>query len=339
MGRPMNTARDGKVVETTNPQELDNQNYSVGWICAFKTEYVAAQQFLDEEHRGRPLYMPEHDKNEYTLGRMERHNVVIATSRDGQYGATSAHSVAHGMRQSFPNLLWILVVGIAGGAPSDKHDIRLGDVIVSDPQDGRGVLQYDYGKAVQDHVFHHTGSLEPPKRLLDVVYHVKALYEADGNPISKAIELIINKRQWLSGEYSQPSSNTDCLYESEHIHPPGGGASYEYVLSNEALALRKRQARGDDDDNPAIHYGLIASGDQLVKDAVLRDWLSQEQNILCFDMGLGTDIPYLVIRGICDYSDIHRNDQWQCYAAMTAAAYAKVLLRRVIPVKVETEEG
>jgi hypothetical protein len=35
----------------------------------------------------------------------------------------------------------------------------------------------------------------------------------------------------------------------------------------------------------------------------------------------------VVIRGICDYSDTHKNDVWQGHAAATAAAYAKALLR------------
>jgi hypothetical protein len=40
--------------------------------------------------------------------------------------------------------------------------------------------------------------------------------------------------------------------------------------------------------------------------------------------------PCLVIRGICDYADSHKNKIWQPYAAATAAAYAKELLN-IIP--------
>lgn len=42
--------------------------------------------------------------------------------------------------------------------------------------------------------------------------------------------------------------------------------------------------------------------------------------------GLMDNFPCLVIRGICDYSDSHKNKQWQDYAAATAAAYSKELL-------------
>lgn len=42
--------------------------------------------------------------------------------------------------------------------------------------------------------------------------------------------------------------------------------------------------------------------------------------------GLMDNFPCLVIRGICDYADSHKNKRWQPYAAATAAAYAKDLL-------------
>jgi hypothetical protein len=46
--------------------------------------------------------------------------------------------------------------------------------------------------------------------------------------------------------------------------------------------------------------------------------------------GLMDDFPCLVVRGICDYADSHKNKLWQGYAAAMAAAYAKELLS-VIP--------
>lgn len=36
--------------------------------------------------------------------------------------------------------------------------------------------------------------------------------------------------------------------------------------------------------------------------------------------------PYLIIRGIYDYADSHKNNHWQRYAAATAAAYTKEFL-------------
>jgi nucleoside phosphorylase len=70
-----------------------------------------------------------------------------------------------------------------------------------------------------------------------------------------------------------------------------------------------------------------------MKNAYLRDRFAEEEGVLCFEMeaaGLMDTIPCLVVRGICDYSDTHKNDVWQGHAAAVAAAYAKELLE-VVP--------
>lgn len=89
-----------------------------------------------------------------------------------------------------------------------------------------------------------------------------------------------------------------------------------------------------------VHYGTIASGNQVIKDAAVRDKLSAElDGVLCFEMeaaGLMNSFPCLVIRGICDYADSHKDKRWQAYAAATAAACAKELLS-VIPAEKITE--
>lgn len=102
-----------------------------------------------------------------------------------------------------------------------------------------------------------------------------------------------------------------------------------------------RPERSEHEDNPAIHYGLIASANQLMKDALIRDRLAAEKEVLCFEMeaaGLVNTFPCLVIRGIRDYSDSHKNKEWQGYAAMVGAAYAKDLLRRITLNKIEAEK-
>lgn len=111
--------------------------YTVGWICAIATESVVARAFLDEEHDG-PSHIAQHDNNSYVLGKIGSHNIVIAVLPDGEYGTTSAAVVAQGLIHSFPNVRIGLMVGLGGGAPSSKHDIRLGDVVVSSPNGGKG---------------------------------------------------------------------------------------------------------------------------------------------------------------------------------------------------------
>ncbi len=82
-----------------------------------------------------------------------------------------------------------------------------------------------------------------------------------------------------------------------------------------------------------VHYGLVASGVH-IEDASLRDKLKAQHGVICIESeaaGLMDNFPCLVIRGVCNYADAHRNIKWISFAAFTAAAYGKELLS-VLPV-------
>lgn len=88
------------------------------------------------------------------------------------------------------------------------------------------------------------------------------------------------------------------------MHPVNDDASCVDVCGDDRSKLVPRHERTEYYDNPAIHYGLIASANQLMKDAVVRDKLAAEMGVVCFEMeaaGLMNHFPCLVIRGICDY--------------------------------------
>ena len=95
-------------------------------MCALSSEYVAAREFLDEEYDRAEYVSALMDENSYTFGTMGKHHVVIAVMPAGEYGLSSAATVARDMIRSFPNLRIGMMVGIGGGAPSKAHDIRLG---------------------------------------------------------------------------------------------------------------------------------------------------------------------------------------------------------------------
>ncbi|KAK4154186.1 hypothetical protein C8A00DRAFT_14664 [Chaetomidium leptoderma] len=316
----------------------DPNLYTVGWICAITTEYVAAQSLLDEEHDG-PEFVSTHDNNDYALGTMGRHNVVIAVLPDGEYGTASAATVARDMLHSFPNVRIGLMVGIGGGAPSAKHDIRLGDIVVSSPGDGEGgVFQYDFGKAVQDQKFQVTGRLnQPPTVVRTAVSGLKTQYMRKGHKLLETINDIIAGNKRLKATHAPPDPKLDILYQSAFVHSdPKRDCSAICHIAHGC----PRTPRIAEQDNPAIHYGLIASANQVMKDATARDRLIAEKDVLCFEMeaaGLMNHFPCLVVRGICDYSDSHKNKVWQGYAAMTAAAYTKDLLARIAPNRIEAE--
>ncbi len=245
------------------------------------------------------------------------------------------------MLHSFPNVRIGLMVGIGGGAPSDKHDIRLGDIVVSTPGDGKGgVSQNDFSKKIQGQSFRLTGFLnQPPLVLLAAVDGLKAQYKIDGHQLEETINNILEKKPRLRKEYKRPDPSSDRLYQTKFVHPENE-ANCSAACDKDSSNLKTRAMRAEDEDNPVIHYGLIASGNQLMKDAEVRDKFAKEMDVLCFEMeaaGLMNHFPCLVIRGICDYSDTHKNKEWQGYAAMAAAAYAKDLLCRIVPSRVDAE--
>lgn len=139
------------------------------------------------------------------------------------------------------------------------------------------------------------------------------------------------------GGFFYQGFENDKLFKSTYGHV--GGADCNKC---DAAEKEERSARGS--TTPEIHYGTIASGDILMKDTAFRDWVIEQlqlEDCLCFEMeaaGLMNNFPCLVIRGICDYGDSHKNDRWQRYAAVAAAAYAKEFLRYIQGTEMEKTE-
>ncbi|KAF3937733.1 hypothetical protein ABW19_dt0203028 [Dactylella cylindrospora] len=345
----------------------DHMAYTVGWICALECEFVAALNFLDDRHEDLAFSLPQ-DSNSYQLGQINhkvgKHNIVIAVFPKGSIGRSAATSVATNMLRSFPNIKVCLMVGIGGGVPT-REDIRLGDVVVSAPQEGLGgVIQYDFGHERQNEGFKTDGFLnQPPQTLLSAVSKLAGIYKSDRpqfERLEQPIQKILENKPHLMEEFARPDS--DMLFHSTYLHgsmskavakreitnPDGSQAQYRTALEksdckiccDSSRLIERAPRRGK--EHVKIHYGLIASGDKRMKNAEIRDKLAIERNVLCFEMeaaGLMNGFPCLVIRGICDYSDSHKNDEWQGYAAMIAAAYAKDLLHSVPPTKVEAERN
>src|SRR2546429_673280 len=98
------------------------EQYTVALVCAMSFEMSAVRYMLDEEHSRLP--MKDGDSNIYVLGKFSGHNIVVACL-PGTQGKGAAAVVATNMQRTFPAIQWRLLVGIGGGVPSDKNDIRL----------------------------------------------------------------------------------------------------------------------------------------------------------------------------------------------------------------------
>lgn len=293
---------------------LRYDDYTIAWICALHIEKTAAKAMLDEVHETLPSNL--NDTNAYTLGRIKQHNIVIACLPAGQYGTNNAASVVTNIIRSFPSIRAGLMVGIGGGVPG-KTDMRLGDVVV-----GTRVMQYDLGK------FGSGGQLQrtaiprfPQQSLLTLVSSLRSEHELGTSRVSSILFDKMTRHQ----DYCHPST-PDRLFLTKYEHEDSAASCGDCDRS--MLASRSTRTSND----PKIHYGAIASGNQVMKDAVTRDCVAKELDIICFEMeaaGLMDALPCLPIRGICDYSDSHKSKEWQKYAAATAAAYARELLEKL----------
>lgn len=201
------------------------------------------------------------------------------------------------------------MVGIGGGVPNEA-DVRLGDVVVSNPQSVYGgVVQYDSGKSTPSG-FQRTRSLNaPPSTLL------KATAKLESNQMrgkSRLMELY-SKLEALP-RFTRKAAGVDVLFAADYDHDEKA-ADCDNCDSSRIVARRER-------DEVVVHYGTIASGNKVMRNAAERDAISKDLGgILCFEMeaaGLMNNFPCLVIRGICDYSDSHKNKQlaalrsWYC---------------------------
>ncbi|CAJ0542721.1 Ff.00g002200.m01.CDS01 [Fusarium sp. VM40] len=306
------------------------ESYNIAWIAVLPIERAAAIALLDERH-DEPEDFDQHsnDSNTYDWGKVGQHDVVITSLPAGVYGTTSAAITTSHLLSSLPHIRIGLLVGIGGGIPRPGRDIRLGDVVVSQP-DGKsgGVVQYDLGKAKADSTWERKGSLNmPPTVLLSALAKLQAEHELEDSQTAKILEAMITKFPRMKPQYSFQGVDKDILFSSTFKH--SGGDNCDLCDLSEQVIREKREST-----DPVIHFGLIASENTLVKDAETRENIFKlaEEECLCVEMeaaGLVNSFPCLVIRGICDYADSHKNNRWQRYASATAAAFAVELLKYV----------
>ncbi|EHK50281.1 Hypothetical protein TRIATDRAFT_154409, partial [Trichoderma atroviride IMI 206040] len=323
------------------PKVKSRDEYTVGWVCALPKEQTAAIAMLDELHAA--VQKPANDPNSYSLGSMGDHNVVIACLPKGQTGNYSAATVATWMVSTFPRIKFGFMVGIGGGIPAK---VRLGDVVISAPT-GKypGVVQWDMGKAESGR-FQRTGSLNnPPTLLLTALATLESYHEMNEPRMFEYLETLKEKWPRLAPKYLRSESLKDVLFKADYNHVKAkksddeedGEEERENCKNCNQEKVLKRSPR-----ETRVHHGLIASGSLVVKDGISRNSLNKyfDNEVYCIEMeaaGLMNNFPCLVIRGISDYADSHKNDSWQEHAAAMAAACAKELLQHVLPAEVERQ--
>jgi nucleoside phosphorylase len=248
------------------------------------------------------------EHREYTLrhaeaGGGERYTITVL--RQVEQGLGEAQTVARDLIEDLAPRL-VLVVGIAGGLPSD--DITLGDVVLS----------------TRIHDF----TVEARKAGQEVTY------AATGGPIDKA----------LANAVADLANREDVLgtwTADLPVRPPvawtrkgqlEGSPEWQRELR---AKLEHHHGKDAAPRAPVYAAGPIASSDRLVKDpAVLIPWLITARSLLAVEMESGgvyravrERCPMLAIRGISDLVGLKRSDAWTKYACASAAAFTRAFLR------------
>ncbi|MCK1659444.1 5'-methylthioadenosine/S-adenosylhomocysteine nucleosidase [Bradyrhizobium sp. 151] len=251
------------------------------------------------------------DSNLYNVGTYvkgtDRRTVIVASARMGKVNAATVTTNA---LRSFPKVEHIIMVGIAGGCPNPKkpdEHVRLGDIVFSSHA---GIIEYDFVKETREGRNTRSSPQRPSAKLLQAANHLVTRELMEERPWEPILANALVKR---GEKFARPGASQDVLYEAGVTvpHPPNPRS-----------------------DLPRVHGGAIGTADTLLKHDTTRNQLRDDFNIRAVEMeasGLqnaawshGKDV--FVVRGICDYCDAHKNDDWQNYAALAAASYTRALV-------------
>lgn len=166
---------------------------------------------------------------------------------------------------------------------------------------------------------------KPPQIVLTGVSTLRAKHRLGGNKILELLDGVLANHPNIAEVFKSPAKTRDRLFKLDVVHVDKK-KSCKACHGPDNINLVTRTHRNGSD--PPVHYGTIGSADDVMKDAILRDKWAREESIICFEMeaagkfnlfrsvafltfrlGLMDSFPCLVIRGICDYADSHKNKQ------------------------------
>ncbi|QPC63184.1 hypothetical protein HYE67_005415 [Fusarium culmorum] len=331
---------------------IDRRSFRVAIICALSHEASAVCLLFDhfwDRERG-PYGRADGDTNHYITGRIGGHDVVLAVLPN--MGINNAAAATASLRSSYTGLKLALLVGICGGVSRIANfDACLGDVVVS-----KAIVQYDYGRrylghfSVKSTIEDSLGRTNKDIRSLLAVFEIEPVREWLQDDASKYLEDLqeVAKKKRRKADYQYPGTNEDKLYPTTYAHRHRKGCSVcddpnaFCESASKALCteigcdpayLTGRERLEEDVPGggfrPKVFIGRIGSGNTVMKSGADRDQIAAQHNLIAFEMegaGAWDEVPCIVVKGICDYADGHKNKVWQDFAAATAAAVTKAIL-------------
>jgi len=320
------------------PRPNSRHDFHIAILCALPLEADAIDAVFDFhwDDDGLSFDKTPGDPNAYVTGVIGRHNVVLAHMPG--MGVASAASVASACKTSFPNIRLGLVVGIYGVVPGSGDEERvLGDIIVSE-----GVVQYDFGRQMDGHFERKSTLLDslgrPPADIRALLAKVRGLRGREQLKKRTASHLsVLQQRPRLRAAY--PGKAHDRLFKPDYMHQDNEKTCDELGYDGHFMT-RQRLLPHLADPSPMVHFGLIASGNSVMKSGRDRDKVAMKEDVIAFEMegaGAWDSFPCVVLKGACDYADSHKNKLWQRYATAAAAACTKGFLQEWVPTKIVTQ--
>jgi nucleoside phosphorylase len=329
--KPIVTASASSIDQARPLRPATRNDFEIAIFCALTLEADAVEALFDcrWDKDGPPLDRAAGDRNAYSAGAIGLHNVILVHMPG--MGKASAAAAAANCRVSFPNIRLAVVVGVCGVAPfePDGSEIVLGDVIISD-----GVIQYDLGRRFPERFMRKDTLLDSLGRPTAEIRSILA--KLKGGQSRESLQSKLAGYMDILGENSKPETrypgaSRDRLFEATYRHI-SDGESCDICGCDGPLVSRSRLTQ--DSPRPIVHFGLIASGDTVMKSGEDRDTAVSQDEVIAFEMeaaGVWDAFPCVVIKGACDYADSHKTKVWQRYAAATAAACTKAFLDHWVP--------
>lgn len=342
------------------PRPESRDDFKVAIICALPREFDAVTLLFDEfwDEDDDSYGRAPGDTNTYTTGRIGKHDVVLVVLPN--MGNNSAAAAAASFRSSYGSLKLALLVGVCGGVPIiEKDEVLLGDVVIS-----KTLIQYDFGRqflgtfvaktTVEDSLGRANRDIRGLVASLESEHGRERLQDKAARHLRSLQSAAVRKRR--RANYCDPGPTKDKLFASHYVHRhqkdcdlcATEGTSYcegaahascaELGCDESKLVSRKRlqveeAMVGDGARSPQIFFGRIASGNTVMKSGKHRDQAAAAHNVIAFEMegaGAWDEVPCIVVKGVCDYADSHKNKDWQDFAAATAASVARAVLERYV---------
>jgi nucleoside phosphorylase len=316
--------------------------YTVGWICKEPRSMSIALTMLDNRHYQLPV--PRNDDYLYTLGTIGSSKVVIICPKKPISGTSLLESLLTHLQREFNGIKYYFITGVAGGIPPD---VRLGDVVISTPPNHIQIpdlSQRDLHAPILPD-WTTRSAAEFPRSLLAALRKVEVQHGQFGLRITEHIDKAKNALSTNGLIYLKSDRLEDLLFNSAYDHVDSTTNSIADISSRPGAEQGLERPCGSCDMLQCIHRlprerhvycGTTISSDKVFWAALERDSLRTRlgrdiwfPDAICLETdatGFMGKLPYLLVHGISDYADSHKNASWMDHATAAAAACVRELL-------------